>query len=251
MRFQDKVALVTGGGSGIGRETAISLAKEGAEVLCVDVSEGRCRQTIELAAEAGARMGWAQADISSATDVEAAFRECTDRHGKLDIVCHCAAVLMDDQNQLVDELDMALWERIISTNLTGTFLVCKHAVKAMKLRRQGVIVNMASTAALQGNPYHAYTASKGGVVALSRAMASTYAADNIRVNVVCPGPVDTAMMGGMFGDPQVREAYRTAVPLGRIGHPAEIAQMILYLASDDASWVTGNVMVIDGGGNAR
>lgn len=251
MRLQGKVAVVTGGGSGIGRETVILLAQEGAEVLCLDVDEAGCKKTLELASEARVRIRPVKADVSNSSDVEKAFRDCIDRHGRLDIVCHCAAVLMEDQPQLIEDLSEDVWERILKINLTGTFLVCKHAVKAMKPRKQGSIINVASTAALLGNPYHAYTASKGGVIALSRVIAGAYAPDNIRVNVICPGPLDTSMMGSVFADPQAREAFQTMVPLGRIGQAGDVAQMIRYLASDESSWVTGGMFVVDGGCTAR
>ena len=251
MRLEGKVALVTGGGSGIGRETAILLAQEGAEVFCLDVNESGCEKTIELAAETGARIHCSKTDVSSSSDVEKVFRSCLDQHGKLDIVCHCAAVLMEDQPQLTEELSEEVWERVLKINLTGTFVVCKYAIIAMKPRKQGTIINVASTAAFLGNPYHAYTASKGGVIALSKVMAGAYAPDNIRVNVICPGPVDTSMMGSIFADSEAREAFEAMIPLGRIGRAGDIAQMIRYLASDESSWVTGGVFVIDGGCTAR
>lgn len=251
MRLEGKVALVTGGGSGIGRETAILFAREGANVLCVDVDEAGCKKTVELAGQTQGKISVASADVTDSAQVEKAVQTCLDQYGKLDILCHSAGVFLEDQEQRVSEIDPDVWDRIIRINLTGTFLCCRYAIRAMQQNGGGSVINLASMAGLVGSMFHAYSASKGGIISLSRAMAVTYGPDNIRVNAICPGSVETPMTRLSLGAPEIKELISTMVPLGRVAQPGEIAQMALYLASDESAFVTGSTFVIDGGFTAQ
>lgn len=251
MRLEGEVALITGGGSGIGRDTAVLFAKEGADIVVLDLDAAECQKTIDLAGDSGSRIRFVKADVSKSPEVNDAVQFCLERYGKLSVLCNCAGIWLENQEQRVSEMDEELWERILKVNLTGTFLCCKYAIRAMLKNTQGSIVNLSSIQGLIGSRSHAYSASKGGIISLTRSIATTYAANSIRANVICPGPVETPMTRLLMENPQSREYMRALVPLGRFAQPKEIAKMALYLASDESSWVTGSVFVIDGGYTAR
>lgn len=250
-RFQDKVVLVTGGGSGQGAETCRLFAAEGANVFVADWN-GDAAQAI--ADEIG---GHAIAvDVSKDADVQRMIRTATETAGRLDILVNNAGVGYSETGRftmanVVDTPEDA-WDAIIAINLKGVAMGCKYALPIMAAQGAGAIVNIASISALVATPgADAYTASKGGVVALTRVMAAEWAPKGVRVNCICPGGVDTPMISAFMDDLRDSGGVLESVPMGRVAQPAEIARMTLALASEDASYVTGVILPVDGGMTAQ
>jgi NAD(P)-dependent dehydrogenase (short-subunit alcohol dehydrogenase family) len=246
-RLAGKVALVTGAASGIGSATARRFASEGAVVAGFDLgAEGDARWQEAVAISGGSTL--AALDVRDEAGVAAAVAAVVTRHGRVDVVVNSAGVAGGGPVHL---LDVGEWQRVLDVNLKGTMLVCKHALPVMLAQRSGAIVNVASVEGLEGcEGGSAYNASKGGVVLLTRNMAIDYARMGIRVNAVCPGFIETPMLAGVLGLPEMAEQLariREAHQLGRLGKPEEIAAAILFLASDDASFVTGQALAVDGG----
>lgn len=242
-----KAALVTGGGSGLGRASAIALARAGAAVTVADVDERGGKETAALVfEEAGGDADFVRADVTRPDEVEAMVDKTIARWGHLDCALNNAGTTGASAPTADHTLDE--WNRAIALNLTGVFLCLKYEIPAM-LERGGAIVNMASGAGLVGFPgLPAYVASKHGVVGLTRAAALEYASQGIRVNAICPGSTRTPMLEGfMGGDPQVERMMTRAVPLGRLGRPEEIAEAVVWLCSDAASFVVGHALAVDGG----
>ncbi len=243
-RFNGRNALVTGGASGIGRATAIRLASEGAAVVAVDVDAELLSTLVEETGSLGAPVSTLVGDVSSERGVEALVAESVDRLGALDIVVNVAGVLSfsHTHEQSLDE-----WNRLIAINLTGTFLVCRQALSHL-LPRRGNIVNLASTAAHKGQPWaSAYAASKGGVLAFTRALAVEYAAAGLRVNSISPGAIDTPITSA-FHLPEGADIklLNRVTPIGTFGTPEGIAAAVAYVASDEASHMNGADILIDG-----
>jgi NAD(P)-dependent dehydrogenase (short-subunit alcohol dehydrogenase family) len=261
--LHDRVAVVTGAGSGLGRGIAHVLAARGARVAAVDIDGARAAETARALMGAGGKALGVQADTSVAGDVDRAVAIAVGQLGPLDIMVNNAGILDGYFN--VDETDDAVWTRVIAINLTGVFLGCKRALKEMLPRGRGRIVNMASVAGLNGTGGGAaYVASKHGVVGLTRQMAVTYSARGITINAVCPGPILTGLrahsqqiLGPGVPDISGRgiavddAAIRGIVPAGRRGAVEEIASAVCYLASDEAGYITGHSMVVDGGWRAK
>ena len=245
--LEGKAALVTGGGSGLGRASAIALARAGATVTVADVDEQGGKETAALVSEeAGGDADFVRADVTQAGEVEAMVDKAVARWGRLDCALNNAGttgVSAPTADYTLDD-----WNRAIALNLTGVFLCLKYELPAM-LERGGAIVNMASGAGLVGFPgLPAYVASKHGVVGLTRAAALEYASQGVRVNAICPGSTRTPMLEGfMGGDEQVERMMTRAVPLGRLGRPEEIAEAVVWLCSDAASFVVGHSLAVDGG----
>jgi len=235
-RFTAKHALVTGAGSGIGEAVARALHAEGATVTLADLSDSAAA----VAAQLGARATAVRLDVRDEDQVRAAMP------GRVDVLVNVAGV---GSTTSAPETSLEVWEQVFAVNCRGTFLTCKHAIPAMAARGGGAIVNVASVGALVGLKNRAaYCASKGAVVALTRALAVDHVADGIRVNAVCPGTVDSPWVRRLVEDAgESLEALRARQPMGRLGTTAEIADSILYLASEQAAFVTGSAMVIDGG----
>jgi len=252
-RLDGKVALITGAGGGQGRAAALMFAKEGARVVVNDVKVEGGNETVQMVSAAGGQAEFIASDVSKAAQVEAAV-QCAVRHyGALHIMYNNAAVL-HRKDAPVTTLDEQIWHQVLDINLKGVFLGCKFAVPAIIAAGGGSIINTSSLAGLLGvGNVHAYTAAKGGVISLTRAVAMSYAKDKVRCNVICPGAVDTPMMAHVLHseNQRLREGFERGHPIGRVGTPEDIAAMALYLASDESSWVTGSVFTIDGGNSAQ
>ena len=235
-RFTGRRALVTGAGSGIGAAVARRLAAEGAELLLADAAGDRVR---DVAGELGEAVGWVQLDVRDEDAVQAAT-------GDLDVLVNVAGI---GSTTSAPDTPLDVWEDVFAVNARGTFLCCKHAIPGMVARGGGTIVNIGSVAGLVGlRNRAAYCASKGAVIALTRALAVDHVGDGVRVNVVCPGTVDSPWVQRLVHDAgESLDALRARQPMGRLGTPEEIADAVLYLASDAAAFVTGSSLVIDGG----
>ena len=244
MQLQDKVALITGAGSGIGQAMAILFAKEGARVVIADREPNGGKETLATIHQNQGEALFIESDVSNASHVKQMVQAAVTNYSRLDILVNNAGVLLTGTVVDLDEND---WNRLMAVNLTGVFLCSKYAIPLMIAQGGGVILNIASTAGL-GSGYHraAYSASKGGMIALTRSMALDHLANGIRVNCLCPGPVDTPMLRRSTTPAGVDEICKTN-PLGRLANPMEIASVALCLVSDAASYVTGAVWTVDGG----
>jgi len=244
-RFDDKVVLVTGAASGIGQATALRIASEGGRVACVDVQSEAVESTAKQARELGGEAIALAADVSSPESVREALARTLDRYSKLDSLCNIAGILHFDNTH---ELALERWNQVIAVNLTGTFLMCQSALPHL-LETRGNMVNMASTAALTGHPWTAaYTASKGGVLSLTRMLAVEYGKQGLRANAVCPGSIKTPMQDAFRlpegGNPSL---IRRIMPLDGPRGPETAAAVVCFLASPDSEHVNGESLRVDGG----
>jgi NAD(P)-dependent dehydrogenase (short-subunit alcohol dehydrogenase family) len=252
MDFAGKVALITGGGGGIGRATALGFAGRGAKVMVVDFDATAGEASAELVRQRGGDARFVRADVSQSADVQAYVKATLDAYGAIDCFFNNAGI--EGRAAPTQEYDEAMFDQVIAVNLKGVFLGIRHVLPVMLKQGRGAIVNTASTAALFGGPGMApYVASKHGVLGLTKVASSDVARFGIRVNAVCPGPVETRMMRSIEAqrnpvNPQaVHDAYAAATPTGRYVLPEEVANVVLYLCSDFASDITGTHIVIDGG----
>ena len=244
-RFTDRVAIVTGGGRGIGRAIVERLADEGAHVVIADLDEEAGVAVSRAIGERGGRAECVRTDVTSRADVEHMVEHVLSRVGRIHVLANNAGV--HDMRAFCDEPE-ELWERMYRVNVLGVVLPSQAVVRHMRDAGGGVIVHTASKAGVVGEPGHAaYSASKGAVIALTRAMAIELAPDHIRVNAVCPGPTHTDMLTGIFPDEADIRALGATAPLGRVGRPEDIAAAVAYLASSDTDWCTGQAISIDGG----
>ena len=248
MRLKDKIALITGAASGIGRESALLFAKEGAAVACVDVTEKENAETVRMIESAGGRAIACQADISNAADCEAMVAAAVSAFGGLHVLFNNAGVMLgDDDNAETTSEDT--WDRTVNINLKGVFLGCKFGIPAIRASGGGSIINTASFVAHLGaaTPQLAYTASKGGVLAMTRELAIIHARENIRVNALCPGPLRTELLMKFLNTEEKKQRRLVHIPMGRFGEAREMAQAALFLASDESSYMTGAEFLVDGG----
>ena len=247
-RLDGKVAVLTGAGSGIGRVAASMFAAEGAAVVVADVVADAARKAAAEVVASGGRAEPVVVDVADADQVQAMVDAATAAFGRLHILFNNAGIFPPDDGGVLDT-PPATWQRVMEVNLQGVWLGCRAAIPAMLASGGGSIVNVASFVALVGaaTAQVAYTASKGGVLALSREIAVEYARQGIRVNSVCPGPIETPLLAELLRDPDRRARRLVHVPMGRFGRPEEIAAAALFLASDEASFVTGSALVVDGG----
>jgi NAD(P)-dependent dehydrogenase (short-subunit alcohol dehydrogenase family) len=248
--LEDKVTIVTGAGSGIGRATALLFAQEGASVLVADISQDNGNKTVDLISQKFGkdRSSFVRADVANEDDVRNVIDAVVEKFGKLDVIFNNAGIY---EWTSVEETPTEIWDRIIAVNLRGAFLGTKYSVPHLK-KTHGVIVNTSSSLGVAGAlESAAYAASKHGVIGLTKASALDLAQYQIRVNCICPGSVDTAMQAKEFArapDPdKARKAYNKIYPLGRIGRPDEVADLVLFLATDRSSFITGTPFLIDGG----
>lgn len=245
--LENKVALVTGAATGIGRAVALEFAKEKARVVLADVNQEVCASLCDTIAKSGCEAVWQKVDVSSGSAVKGLIDFAVAKFGGLDVAVNNAGI----QGELASTVDCTEenWNRIIGTNLTGVWLCMKYEIAAMLRRGNGSIVNIASNFGLVGSSrMPAYSASKHGVVGLTKTAAIEFSSSGVRVNAVCPGPVDTPLVQAVVkGAPGLVEAITSRVPIGRMGSPEELAQAIVWLSSDRASFATGATFSVDGG----
>lgn len=248
MKLKDKVALITGGSSGIGRESALLFAREGAKVVVVDVNDPGAQETLRLIQLEGGQAAYCHADVSKASDCAAmvAFAETT--FGRLDILFNNAGIMhSDDDDAISTEEDV--FDLTMAINVKGVFLGCKYGIPALRRAGGGSVINTASFVAHLGaaTPQIAYTASKGAVLSMTRELAVRHARENIRVNALCPGPLRTELLMKFLDTEAKKQRRLVHIPMGRFGEAAEMAKAALFLASDDASFTTGAEFLVDGG----
>lgn len=259
MRLKGKVAVVTGAASGIGRATAILFGEEGARVMCADIDGDGVKLTARHIVDGGSEGAAIQVDVSQDADAQRMVRETVERWGRLDILFNNAGV--EGPEVAVTDLSEEDWDHTIDVNLKGVFLGCKYAIPRMLKAGGGVIINNASVAGLRGIPMSStYCSSKGGVVLLTKALAVEWGRQGIRVNCVCPGVILTPMVEREIDEElslarhltreEILERWGRAHPLGRVGTAEEVAKTVLFLASDDASFITGVALPVDGGWEA-
>jgi NAD(P)-dependent dehydrogenase (short-subunit alcohol dehydrogenase family) len=248
MRLRNKVALITGAASGIGKETALLFAGEGAKVVLVDVDDAGVRRLAARINRGGGSSAHCHADVSEACDCEHMVRFAEEAFGKLHILFNNAGIMLSSDDDAINTSE-DVWDRTLAVNLKGVFLGCKYGIPALRRAGGGSVINTASFVALMGaaTPQIAYTASKGGVVALSRELAIVHARENIRVNALCPGPLRTELLMKVLNTRAKQKRRLVHIPAGRFGEASEIARAALYLASDESSYVTGTEFVVDGG----
>jgi cyclopentanol dehydrogenase len=250
-KLDGKVALISGGARGQGAAEAETFTREGARVVFGDIRDTEGRKVEAAIRAAGGEATYVHLDVTSEADWESAVKTATSRYGRLDILINNAGILIP--RVPIEERTAAEWDQVMAVNAKGVFLGTKHAIPAMRRSGGGSIVNISSVAGI-GQSQHqepAYAASKGAIRIFTKVTASQHAKDRIRCNSVHPGPVDTEMFHAAFRDPQALERRLQRIPLGRMGTVAEIVTAVLYLASDDSSYITGSELVIDGGALAQ
>jgi len=247
-RLEGRTALITGGGSGIGRQSSLLFASQGARVVVCDRAVSAGEETVESIRAAGGQADFVAADVSRAADVRDAVDCAVRLTGGLHILFNNAGIFPEGDGSPVDT-DEAVWEQVINVNLKGVFFGCKYGIPALLAAGGGSIINTASFVAVMGaaTSQIAYTASKGGVLAMTREIAVEYARQGIRANALCPGPVSTPLLEEFLADPDARARRVVHIPLGRLAQAEEIARAALFLASSDSSYVTGSTFLVDGG----
>ena len=247
-RLKGKVVLITGSGMGMGREASLLFAEEGARIVVADIDAKAAQQTVALVEKAGGQAVAVAGDVALEADVQRMVEEGVRRFGALHVLYNNAGVLWKDRDRSVLETDDKWWDRVMAINLKSVFWVTKHGIPHLKAAGGGSIILMGSVSALAGftRAQDAYTAAKGGLISLTKSLAIQFARDQIRCNVIHPGIVDTPLQAPYLTD-AIRKEFETGIPLGRIAQPREIANVALFLASDESSFMTGAELVVDGG----
>ncbi len=244
-RLDGKVCVITGAGGGMGREAALLFSEEGARVCAADVNLEAAESTAREARDAFAQ----QVDVADEASVKAMMDATVERYGGIDVLYNNAGISPNDDASVLDT-SVEAWERVQAVNTKGVFLCCKHGIPHLQQRGGGSVINVASFVAILGaaTSQISYTASKGAVLSMTRELAVQFARENIRVNALCPGPVETPLLLSIFGDdPAALERRRAHWPMGRLAKPREIVNGALFLASDESSYVTGSTFLVDGG----
>jgi NAD(P)-dependent dehydrogenase (short-subunit alcohol dehydrogenase family) len=244
-RLDGKVCVITGAGGGIGREAAVLFSREGASICVGDVDEAAAEKTASACRDAFSF----RADVTSADNVTAMYTATAERYGGIDVLYNNAGIMPPGDDSVL-ETDEEVWRKVIEVNQTGVYLCCKHGIPHLLERGGGSVINVASFVAVMGaaTSQIAYTSSKGAVLSMSREMAIEFARRGVRVNALCPGPVETPLLTRLFeGNPGARERRVVHLPMGRFARAEEIALGALFLASDDSSYVTGSTFLVDGG----
>jgi 3-oxoacyl-[acyl-carrier protein] reductase len=252
MKLAGKIALITGAGSGMGRATAILFAKEGATVVVSDINSRGGTETVALIQKDGYQSSFVQADVSRSSDVEKMIQSVVEKYARIDILYNNAGIPM--ANSPLENIPEEVWDRVLNTNVKSIFLASRIAIPIMKKQGGGVILNTASVSGVRPRPGNsAYTVSKAAAISLTKAMAIEVAPFNIRVNSISPVAAETPMFENFFNDEMkknieaIRKATVATIPIGRFAHPEDVAKAALYLASDDASMITGVDLYVDGG----
>jgi NAD(P)-dependent dehydrogenase (short-subunit alcohol dehydrogenase family) len=247
-RLAGKVALITGAGNGMGRAAALLFASEGAKVVVADALDQSGHATVEAVADAGGDAAFVHVDVTDENEVAAMVEFAVATFGGLHVLYNNAGIMPGDDGGTT-ETGVPTWDRVMAVNLRGVWLGCKHGIPAMVESGGGSIVNVASFVALMGaaTPQIAYTASKGGVLAMTREIAVEWALRGVRCNALCPGPIDTPLLAELMADPEWARRRLVHIPMGRPGRADELAKAALFLASDDSSYMTGTSLVVDGG----
>ncbi|TMB53431.1 MAG: glucose 1-dehydrogenase [Chloroflexi bacterium] len=249
MRLEDKVAIITGAGSGMGRVAAQMFAAEGAKVVVAEFDERGGTETERLVADAGGEASYIKTDVSREGDARAMVDHAVKRFGRVDVLYNNAGI-MPEADHSVTDTDVAVWDQVMAVNLRGVFLGCKYAIPRMVEQGSGSVINISSFVAILGCsvPQDAYTASKGAVLSLTRSLAVQFGPNGVRSNAICPGPIETPLlMDWLLKDEAAKQLRLARNPTGRFGKPEEIVNAAVYLASDESRWTNGAQFVIDGG----
>jgi NAD(P)-dependent dehydrogenase (short-subunit alcohol dehydrogenase family) len=248
MRLQDKVALITGAASGIGRHSALRFAAEGARVVAADLDEDGAQAVVEEIGRSGGEALALRTDVASAQDCARMVAAAEEHFGRLDVLFNNAGIMHGDDSDAIDT-DEAIWDLTMAVNVKGVLFGCKHGIPALRRAGGGSIINTASFVALMGaaTPQLAYTASKGAVLSLTRELAVLHAREGVRVNALCPGPLRTELLMKFLDTDAKRNRRLVHLPMGRFGEAEEMADAALYLASDESSYVNGSTFLVDGG----
>lgn len=249
MRLREKVAIVTGGGAGMGRAVALAYAREGAKVVVAEISRAAGEEAVQAIEKAGGQAIFVQTNVAESGQVEQMVRRAIDAFGGVDVLYANAAVQLVGQDDKAHLLSEAAWDRTYNVNIRGVWLCAKYAIPAMQARGGGSIINVASPTGLVGCApgFTAYSSAKGAVYGLTRVMAADYAADRIRVNALIPGATETPLTQELFADAETRDGLIAATPLGRLGQPEDVTGLAIFLASDESLYCTGGFFPVDGG----
>jgi len=249
VRLQDKVAIITGAGGGMGRVAAQLFANEGAKVVVAEFGEAAGRETVAQVEASGGQATFVRADVSDEASAKAMIDHAIATYGRVDVLYNNAGVMPEADHSVIDT-EVATWDQVMAVNVRGVFLGCKYAIPKMVEQGSGSIINIASFVAILGCtvPQDAYTASKGAVLSLTRSLAVQFGPKGIRTNAICPGPVETPLlMDWLVKDEAAKQLRLARNPTGRFGKPEEIVHMAVYLASDESRWTNGASLVVDGG----
>ena len=248
MRLANKVTIITGAGSGMGRATARLFAREGAKVVVADIDPKTGEEVVSEISKAGGEALFVPVNVADESQVQRMVQAAVERFGAVHVLYNNAGIMPGDDGAVTD-ISEQTWDKVLDVNLKSAFFCCKYAIPEMIRAGGGSIINTASFVALLGCtvPQDAYTASKGGMISLTRSLAVQYAKRGVRANAICPGPIETSLLRILWTSEEERNKRLDRIPLGRFGAPEDIVYLALYLASDESSWTTGAVMVVDGG----